>query len=236
MIDDAVGRDIPVVAADNAADGGETDAGPLEVLVAVQAVEGVEELAGVEHVEARAVVAHEPSFLFRVPAEVDDADGLLRAELDGVAEEVFEGDLGEFGVGPGEEAGLDVERDVAAGVLIAQTGGDGGCEVADVEGLAGNLGAADAGELEQGIDQAAHALDAVTDAADVVAAGIVDGLGIVLFEGAAEAVDGAERRAEVVRDGVTEGFELAVGGFELGGAELDLSLIHISEPTRQAEI
>ena len=88
-----------VVTADDAGDGGEADAGALEVLVAVQAVEGVEELVRVVHVEARAVVADEEGLLLRVPAEVDDGRVYLGGELDGVAEEVFEGDAEELGVG-----------------------------------------------------------------------------------------------------------------------------------------
>ena len=56
---------------------------------------------------------------------------------------------------------------------------------------------------------------------DIVAAGLVDGGGVVLFEGQAEAVDSAEGSAEVVRDGVAEGFELAIDSLQLGGAERD---------------
>jgi len=224
MTDDAVGPDVAVVAADDAGDGGEADAGAFEVFIAVEAIEGVEELIGVEHVETSAVIADEPGAVAAgggVPADIDDGALDAGAELDGVAEEVFKGDTEEFGIAVDRQAGLDVEGELALGVRLLEVGCDGFGDLGEVEGFAGELLAGDAGELQEGVDELAHALDAGADAADVVAADGVDGFGVVLFQGEGEAVDGAEGGAEVVGDGVAEGFELAVGGFELGGAEAD---------------
>ena len=62
-------------------DGGQADAGAGEVLGRVQPLEGAEELVGVGHVEARAVVAHEVDALARrsVPRRTRSArSSLLR--------------------------------------------------------------------------------------------------------------------------------------------------------------
>jgi len=141
MIDGTVGPDATVMATDDAGDGGEADA--FEVLVTVEAVEGVEEFVGVVHVEAGTVVADEPDFLGGIPADVDDGVGFFGGELDGVAHKVFEGDSEEFGVGVGVKAGLDVEGEVTAGVFVAKVFGDGVCEGCEVEVFAGDLGGVD---------------------------------------------------------------------------------------------
>jgi hypothetical protein len=83
------------------------------------------------------------------------------------------------------------------------------------------LGAGDAGELQEGVNERAHALHAVAHAIDVVAAFIGELVGEVLLQREGEAVDGAQRGAKIVRDGVAEGFELLVGDGELAGAEFD---------------
>jgi hypothetical protein len=53
------GPDLAPVAMDDALYGRETDAGAFELGRAVEPLEGAEELAGVGHVEAGPVVAHE---------------------------------------------------------------------------------------------------------------------------------------------------------------------------------
>src|SRR5260221_102003 len=50
---------VAAVTANNALDGREPDPGALEFLIRVQALEHAEELLGIRHVEAGAVVAHE---------------------------------------------------------------------------------------------------------------------------------------------------------------------------------
>src|SRR3954467_2291057 len=55
----AFGPDLPTVARDDAADGGQADAGAGEFAGGVEALEGPEQLGGVGHVEPGAVVAHE---------------------------------------------------------------------------------------------------------------------------------------------------------------------------------
>ena len=72
----ALGPDPAAVAADDALHDRQPDAGALEVAGGVQALERLEQLVGVAHVEPGAVVAHEESAVARPAAR-------LRADLDG---------------------------------------------------------------------------------------------------------------------------------------------------------
>jgi len=120
MTDDAVGPDVAVMSANDAGDRGEADPRAFEVFVAMEAVEGVEELVGVEHVEACAVVADEPGAGVAcggIPADIDDRALDPRAELDRVTDEVFQRDAEEFWVAIGAQPGLDVEGQLTLTVL-----------------------------------------------------------------------------------------------------------------------
>ncbi len=218
MTDDTVRPDDSVVATNHAGYGGETDSGAFEIFVAMKSVESVEELVGVGHVETGTIVADKPSILFFVPAELDERVRELGGELGGIAEEVFEGDADELRVALDFESGFNLEVNNAVAGFGWEGADDGFGEGGKVDGLAGEIGAGDAGELEEGVDKLSHALDAGADTLNVVAASSVDGVGVVFREGEREAVYGAKRSAQVVGDGVGEGFELAVGGFELGSA------------------
>ena len=80
---------------DDAADVGEADARPLELGDQVQPLEDAEELAGVLHFEAHAVVAYEDDGLGLVARRAADLDGGLRpraGELQGVRDQVAQGD------------------------------------------------------------------------------------------------------------------------------------------------
>jgi hypothetical protein len=167
--------DASVVAVDDASDGGETDSGAFEVLIAVQAVEGIEEFVGVVHVEAGSVVLDEERLFFLIKAKVNDGLVDLRGKLGGVSEEIFESDPEELGVAVGPHVFVDGDVEVTAGVLFADVVGYGMGEAGEVDRLAGDLGAGDARELEEGVDELPHALDAGAHAFDIVAAGGVDG-------------------------------------------------------------
>src|SRR5690348_13184124 len=89
--------------------GGEADAGAGELGFGVQALERAEELVGVLHLEAGAVVAHAEGggagvFLGE---DLDAGRGGLGGELPGVADEVVQHDLHEAAVGVVPHAGLD---------------------------------------------------------------------------------------------------------------------------------
>ncbi len=80
------------------------------------------------------------------------------------------------------------------------------------------LGAVDAREREDAVDQLRHALGAVHDAPQVVAPHLVELVAAVLDERVAEAGDAAQRGAQIMGHGVGEGLQLAVGELELRGA------------------
>src|SRR5690606_7558033 len=98
--------DAPAVAIDDALHRGEANARAGEFVHAMQALEGAEQLVGVLHIEAGAIVAHEvhlPRAVFH--DAYDDAWILLfRRELPRVAEQVFEYDAHELRIGRGLHA------------------------------------------------------------------------------------------------------------------------------------
>ena len=174
-----------MVAMNDAGDGGESDSRTLEVFVAVQAVEGVKELVHVKHIETCAVIADKPGFLLSIPTEVDHGFGHPGAELDGVAQEIFQG-------------------------YAQEPGGDGLGKLTDVEGIVHDLDSGDAGKLKQCVNERSHALDRITHAADIVPSRVVDDPGVVFFQRETESVDRAQGSAQVVRDRVAEGLEFAI--------------------------
>lgn len=212
MVDGAVSPNVSVVAVNDASDGGESDSRTFEVFVAVQAVEGVKELANVKHIETCAVIADKPGFLLSIPTEVDDGFGHPGAELDGVAQKILQGYAEEPRIAGSQQIGLDVDGDVAAGFLFEEAGGDGLGKLTDVEGIAHDLGSGDAGKLKECVNERSHALDPITNTADIVPPGVVDDPGIVFFERETESVDRAQGSAEVVRDRIAEGLEFAIDG------------------------
>src|SRR5580704_17810345 len=59
LVDTGFRPDVSAVATDDPLDGGESDPGSLEFLNGMQALKHAEELSGMRHVEAGAIVAHE---------------------------------------------------------------------------------------------------------------------------------------------------------------------------------
>ena len=82
----------PGVTLHDAVHRGEADTGALVLGSGVQALEGAEQLLGVRHVEAGAVVPDEEDALgaLAVGADLDARRGLLAGELPGVAQQVLE--------------------------------------------------------------------------------------------------------------------------------------------------
>ena len=212
MVDGAVSPNVSMVAVNDAGGSGESDSRTLEVFVAVQAVEGVKELVHVKHIETCAVIADKPGFLLSIPTEVDHGFGHPGAELDGVAQKIFQGYAQESGIAVSLQVGLDVDGDVAAGFLFEEAGGDGLGKLTDVEGIVHDLGSGDAGKLKQCVNERSHALDRITHAADIVPSRVVDDPGVVFFQRETESVDRAQGSAEVVRDRIAEGLEFAIDG------------------------
>src|SRR5258705_2914061 len=87
-----VGPDAPAVPVHDALDRGEADTGAGIIGVGMQSMEGAEELGGIGHVEAGAVVAHEEGRRRAVTQRADLDMRLLglRSELPGVADQVLD--------------------------------------------------------------------------------------------------------------------------------------------------
>ena len=76
--------------------------------------------------------------------------------------------------------------------------------------IALNLRARETRQLQQIVDQPAHALGRVAHARQMILSGFVEPIAPVLAQRLREAVDAAQRRAQVVRHGIAERLELAV--------------------------
>jgi hypothetical protein len=94
------------------------------------------------------------------------------------------------------------------------------------------LRAAHARQVEQVVDQAAHALHRSAHPNQIVLRFSLQRRPIVLEQKPAEAVDGPQRRPQVVGHGVRERFELLVGPLQLGRALLDAGLQLAGELTQ----
>src|SRR5262245_56745594 len=88
----SLGPDAPPVSTDDPLDRRQTDAGALELLGRVQALERGEQLVRIAHVEPRAVVAHEVRGLAvdDRPTELDARAVAVAGELPGVPEQVLQ--------------------------------------------------------------------------------------------------------------------------------------------------
>src|SRR5256714_1303660 len=148
------------VTIDDALDGGEAYPSALELVAAVETLERAEQLAGVRHVEARAVVADEVDCLatLLLPPESDLRRVALRGELPGVAQKVDEHDFQQSLVAARREPVLDVDRHRPLAIALAQLSDDRARELAQVDGLAAHLGSGDARELQHVVNQLGHLL------------------------------------------------------------------------------
>ena len=153
-------RDAAAVPVHDAAHRGQAHPGALEFAGVVQALEGFEQVAGLGHVEASAVVAHTEAAqaIDRVPAEADVRLGCPGAVLPGVVQQVLQYFADEVGVGHGTGWLLDSEADAAARVLALKSGSDGGGLGAEIDLLEADLGPGDAGQVQQVVENTSHVL------------------------------------------------------------------------------
>ena len=192
--------------------------GPVELILAVQALKHLEQFLAVARVEAGAVVAH-PVHVFRAlgPAANVDARVLpLCAVLERIGDQV--------------DPHLPQQRPVAVGrrqpgKLHARIGerrgqlhDDLARESAHVERRAHDRPPADLRELQQVVDQPAHPGGLGAHHAEQAAALGVENVRVVLLDHLRVAIHRAQRRAQVVRNRIAEGLELLVDRFELRGA------------------
>ena len=121
----------------DALDGREPDPGALELVWGVQALEGAEEVLGVAHVEAGAVVAYEERHAAGglVRPQLDERRLVPRRELPGVTQQVLEHGARQLRVRPGDEARRDVHDHVARRVPFVQFGDKRGGQRREVDVL-----------------------------------------------------------------------------------------------------
>src|SRR5437588_5867355 len=148
------------VTIDDALDGGEADARAFELVAAVETLERAEQLSGVSHVEARAIVADEVNglALLALPTESDLRRVALRCELPGVAQKVREHDLQQALVAVRFEVVFDADRQRTCGVALPQLCDDRACQLAQAHGLAPHLASRDARKLQHVVNQLRHLL------------------------------------------------------------------------------
>ena len=184
----------------------------------MEPLKDAEQLAGILHVEAHAVVADEHDDLVGAPfdrADLDDGLGPRLRVLHGVFDEVGEHlpDHGAVGLHLGKRA--DAPFDGAAGGVVAQLRDDLLHDRPKRHARGLDLRAGHLREPKQLVDEHAHALGALANLVEITAGRHVQlGRG-VLDEQIGESVDMPERRAQVVRDRIGERFQFPVGGLEL---------------------
>ncbi len=199
---------------------GQADAGPLELLGAVQALKHAEQLVDVPHVEADAVVADEEHRFTRLApaANRDFRFGARAGVLDRVGDQVAKDEpehdrialyLGQLPDVPGDGAAADLRRDIAPGLLHQFLHRDRG---------AAHHRASHPGKSQQVIHQGSRVPGRFPDGVQVTPIGFIQVGSGTFLQHLREAVEVAQWRAQVVGDGVGERFQLLVGLFQLGRA------------------
>ncbi len=205
------------MAADDAADIGQADAGAFELFDVVQALEHAEQLVHVAHVEAAAVVAHE-EVVFVVVSLVTNLDHrvfALAGELDRVGQQVLPYQAQHRRIGLDLRQRCERPLHVAAGVVQGQA-------PAHILGQRGHVqphtpqrGAPHLREAEQVIHQCSGGLGRFHDRVQESALGIVQALARRAAQQLGIADNVTERSAQVVADRIGEGFQFLVAAEQL---------------------
>src|SRR5260370_19472792 len=166
-----IGPDAPAVPVHDALYRGEADAGALVLVRRMQALEGAEQLVGIAHVEAGAVVAHEEGRLLPVAQQADLDARLpgLGAELPRIADQVLQRRAQQARVGVGLHAVPHRDLDLARRLAALHVRDHLARELADVDVAPRELAARHLGKIQQVLDQLAHALRRGADAPEVAA-------------------------------------------------------------------
>jgi len=209
------------VTLNDALDNGQADAGAFEFIAAVQALKDTEQLVGILHVEAGAVVAHKYDGL-RVASRLT-ADPYLRlralaSELQGIRDQIDQ-HYSQHGVIADNDRQLrDAPFDGSARCFRFEFTDDLLNQRPKVDKRISHLPTPHPRKGEDVVDQRAHAPGRVGYGAHVVPTFFIEVCLGSLFEQADKSVDVAQRRAQVVRDGVGKGFEFPVRQLQLSGA------------------
>src|SRR6266851_5163362 len=181
------------MAANNALDGGQTDAASGEILRRVKPLESAEKLVDISHVETGAIIADEVDLvpvLLRHP-KLDSRLRLFPGELPRVAEQVVEHHPQQPRITFGREPLRDYAFDAALRLSIVKVRQDGFRHRAEVHLLMAHLAAADARQVQEIVDQLSHALGGRADAPEIVLGLSVQLTAVVLHQRRAEAIDAA---------------------------------------------
>ena len=154
---------------------GQADAGPLELLDAVQALKHAKQLVNIPHVEPGAVVAHEEHRFTRLApaADLDFRFDARAGVLDRVGDQVAKDEpehgrialhLGQLPDVPGDGAAADLRRDIAPGLLHQLRHRDRG---------AAHLRASHLGKSQQVIHQGSRVPGRFPDGVQVTAIGFI---------------------------------------------------------------
>jgi hypothetical protein len=150
---------------DDAADGGQADAGAFEFVVPVQALEHPEQLAGIAHVEADAVVPNED--VLRALGDADaDLDHRVRSRtrvLHGVVDQVGEYLQHQIGIAGYRRQRRQPPLDDAFTALLPHLIDRALDQLVERGDLATHLHVADPGQCQQSVDQRAHLASAARD-------------------------------------------------------------------------
>ncbi len=154
-------EDETAVVRDDALHVGQAHARALELFLLVQAHKGAEQFPGSVHVESGAVVPHEiDSFAIRsaLAADADFRHRLLRAELPGVAEQVFHHQLEQPRVTPGRQGFLHAQLHFAGRLLFVPRLEQAAGQRGQVNGLRFQGRARHLGECQQRVRHVVHLL------------------------------------------------------------------------------
>ena len=194
----------------------------------MQPLEDAKELVRVAHVEARAVVAHEPNVALPLLLTTNlDHRGLALARVfEGVRQEVQPHLAEQRRIAQARRQFADAHFDLPSYPLGAEVFEDASHEWIGMHGLFVQRRATEPRKGEQVINEHPHFLRTLPDRLQVAPAFLGQQRRVVIQHRLRKSIHGAQGRTQIVRDRIGERFELLVRGLELCGA-LDHALLQI---------
>ena len=210
---------------DDALDQGQAHAGPFEFILAVQPLKDAKELVGVPGIEPGTVVLDIINVLFGLGLTADFHQGVfpMSGEFDGVGQQIHKHLAHQRRVAPGRRQRFNVQLGSSFAREGRQLLEDRIGQRSHVQHGRGHLLAAQSGEVQQFINQSAHAVCFALDDSRDAFAFRADFVPVILHQNLGITGDAAERRAQVVGHRVGEGFQLFVDQLQLGGPFGDAS-------------
>src|ERR1051325_11715667 len=223
----AFGPDTASMTSDDALHCREANTCACEFVGPVQTLKRNEQLGGMSHIEARAVVADVVSN-FAVPHEAAEFEARRRSipgEFPCVPEQIVQRDTQQPRISLDHEIRLDFDLDMARRLARLELLCDRLDQVAQIKGASLQLAPRDARQAQQIVDELAHTHRGCAHSPDQVRSALVERAhGVIPGQNLGETLDTAQRRAQIVRDGIAKGLEFAIRFLEFPGAALDLLL------------